>query len=75
MSCLFTSVSNILCVQLHPVLQLAGDILVLPLSQVGDDDSGVEGACVGSHPQLLDGLLLKVQETYIVILLKERFII
>lgn len=61
--------SNILCVELHPVLQLLGDVLVPPLCQVCDDDSRVEGACVGSHPQLSDSLLLKVQETYIVILL------
>lgn len=70
-----TSESNVLCVELHPVLQLPGDVLAPPLSQVGDDDSGVEGARVGSHPQLLDSLLLEVQETYIVILLKKRFII
>lgn len=62
--------SNLLCVELHPLLQLPGDILVLPLSQVGDNDSRVEGACVSPHPQLLDGLLLEVQESYIVVLLK-----
>lgn len=61
---------NLHCVELHPLLQLPGDVLVLPLSQVGDDDSRVEGARVSPHPQLLDGLLLEVQESYIVILLK-----
>lgn len=61
---------NLLCVDLHPVLQLPSDVLVPPLSQVGDDDSWVEGARVSPHPQLLDGLLLEVQETYIVILFK-----
>lgn len=61
---------NAQCVELHPLLQLPGDVLILPLSQVGDDDSRVEGACVSPHPQLLDGLLLEVQESYIVILLK-----
>lgn len=63
--------SNILCVELHPVLQLLGDVLVPPLSQVGDNDAGVEGARVGPHPQLLDSLLLEVQETYVVILLEK----
>lgn len=52
------------------MLQPPGDVLVLPLGQVGDDDPGVEGACVGPHPQLIDSHLLEVQETYIVILLK-----
>lgn len=61
---------NLQCVELHPLFQLPGDVLVLPLSQVGDDDSGVEGACGSPHPQLLDGLLLEVQESYIVVLLK-----
>lgn len=42
-------VSDVLCVQLHPVLQLLGDVLVPPLRQVGDDDPGVEGACVSPH--------------------------
>lgn len=64
---------HILCVKLHPVLQLLRDVLVPPLSQVGDDDPRVEGACVGPHPQLLDSFLLEVQEAYIVILLKKRF--
>ena len=68
---LFNSVSNVLFVQFHPVLQLLGDVLVPPLSQVGNDDPGVKGACVGSHPQLLDSLLLEVQKTYIIILLKK----
>lgn len=73
---LFTKVSNVLCVKFHPVLQLPSDVLIPPLSQVGDDDSRVEGACVGSHPQLLDSLLLEIQETDIGILLKkERLII
>lgn len=53
------------------MLQPLGDVLVLPLSQVGDDDPRVEGACLGPHPQLLYSHLLEVQETYIVILLKK----
>lgn len=72
---LFNSMSNVLCVQFHPVLQLLGDVLVPPLSQVGDDDPRVKGACVGPHPQLLDSLLLEVQETYIIILLKKIWIL
>lgn len=52
------------------MLQLLRDVLVPPLSQVCHNDSWVEGACVGSHAQLLDGLLLKVKETYVVILLR-----
>lgn len=64
-----SSGSRLLRVELHPVLQLLRDVLVPPLSQVCHNDSWVEGACVGSHAQLLDGLLLKVKETYVVILL------
>lgn len=64
--------SSILCVKFHPVLQLLSDVLIPPLSQVGDDDSRVEGACVDSHPELLDSLLLEVQETYIGILLEKK---
>lgn len=63
--------SNLLDVKLHPVFQLLGDVLVLPLGQVGDDDSWVEGTRVGPHAELLDGLLLEVQKTYIVILMKQ----
>lgn len=66
------AIRNILCVQLHPVLQLLSDVLVLPLGQVGDDDTGVKATRVGSHPQLLNNLFLEVQETYIIILLGER---
>lgn len=68
---LFTSVSDVLRVKFHPVLQLPADVLVPPLSQVGDDDAGVEGARVGPHPQLPDSLLLEVQESYVVILLEK----
>lgn len=56
------SQNNVLGVELHPVLQLLGDVLTFPLSQVGDDDPRVEAARVGSHPQLLDSLLFEVQE-------------
>lgn len=64
-----SDVSDLLHVELHPVLQLLRDVLVFPLSQVGHNDSGVEGARVGSHAQLLDSLLLEVKETYVVVLL------
>lgn len=60
---------DLLHVKLHPVLQLLRDVLLLPLSQVCHNDSWVEGACVGFHGQLLDGLLLKVKEAHVVILL------
>lgn len=66
--CQILTVQILLRVELHPVLQLLRDVLVPPLSQVCHNDSWVEGACVGSHAQLLDGLLLKVKETYVVIL-------
>lgn len=49
-----STVNSLLRVELHPVLQLLCDVLVLPLSQVSDDDSRVEGACVGPHPKLLN---------------------
>lgn len=68
----FTLMSSLLRVQLHPVLQTLRDVLVLPLGQVGDDDSRVEGACVGSHTQLLYSFLLEVQETHVVILLEKH---
>lgn len=64
-----SSGGHILHVELHPVLQLLRDVLVLPLSQVRHNDSGVEGARVGFHAQLLDGFLLKVKEAHVVILL------
>lgn len=64
--------NHLLYIELHPVLQLLRDILVLPLCQVCHNDSWVEGARVGSHAQLLDGLLLKVEEAYVVILLVEN---
>lgn len=67
------TVRNIPCVQLHPVLQLLSDVLVLPLGQVGDDDTGVKATRVGSHPQLLNSLFLEVQETYIIILLEGKW--
>lgn len=65
---LYPSVNNVLFVKFHPVLQLPCDVLIPPLSQVGDDDPRVEGTCVGPHPQLLNILLLEVQVTHIVIL-------
>lgn len=64
----FTRTRNILCVQLHPVLQLLSDVLVLPLSQIGNDDTRVKATRVGSHPQLLNRLFLEIQETYVIIL-------
>lgn len=64
-----TRTRNILRVQLHPVLQLLSDVLVLPLGQIGDDDSRVKATRVGSHPQLFNRLFLEIQETYIIILL------
>lgn len=67
----FTCLSHLPCIELHPVLQLPGDVLVLPFSQVGDEDPGVEGTSVGSHPQLLNSFFLKVQEAYVVILVKK----
>lgn len=60
--------SHLLDVELHPVLQLLCDILVLPLGQVCHDDSWVEGARVGLHAQRLDGLLLEVKEAHVFIL-------
>lgn len=54
------------------MLKLPSDVLVLPLSQVGDDDTGVKATCVGSHPQLLNSLFFEVQETYIIILLRGK---
>lgn len=63
------TVQILLCVKLHPVLQLLGDVLVPPLSEVGEDDARIKGACVSPHPQLPDSLLLEVQETYVVILI------
>lgn len=65
----FTRTRNLLRVQLHPVLQLLSDVLVLPLGQIGDDDSRVKATRVGSHPQLFNRLFLEIQETYIIILL------
>lgn len=58
--CKSLAVQILLCVESHPVLQLSGDVLVLPLSDVGDDDTRVEGACVGPHPQFLNSLLFEV---------------
>lgn len=65
------SLSHLLCVELHPVLQLLGDVLVLPFSQVGNEDPGIERASVGSHPQLLDSFFLEIQEANVIILLTE----
>lgn len=65
----FTGTRNILRVQLHPVLQLLSDVLVLPLGQIGDDDTRVKATRVGSHPQLFNRLFFEIQETYIIILL------
>lgn len=67
-----SSGSRLLCVELHPVLQLLRDVLVLPLGQVCHDDSWVEGARVGFHAQRLDGFLLKVKEAHVFILLVEN---
>ena len=50
------------------MLQLAGDVLAPPLGEVGYDHPGVEGARLGPHAQLLDGVLLEVQEAQVVIL-------
>lgn len=61
--------SHLLCVELHPVLQLLGDVLVLPFSQVGNEDPGIERASGGSHPQLLNSFLLEIQEANVIILL------
>lgn len=55
--------SHLLVVELYPVLQLLGDVLVLPFSQVGDYDARVEGAGAGLHRQLLNRFLLEVQKT------------
>ena len=54
------------------MLQLAGDVLRPPLSEVRYDHPGVEGARLGPHPQLLDGFLLEVQEADVVILMDTR---
>lgn len=53
------------------MLQLLGDVLVLPFSQVGNEDPGIERASVGSHPQLLDSFFLEIQEANVIILLTE----
>lgn len=57
------------------MLELLSDILVLPLGQVGDDDTGVKATRVGFHPQLLNRLFFEVQETYISILMVEKLFI
>lgn len=57
------------------MLKLLSDVLVLPLGQVGDDDTRVKATCVGSHPQLLNGLFFEIQKTYIIILLGEKFML
>lgn len=67
----FSLSGYLLGVALHPVLQLLGDVLVPPLRQVCNNDTWVEGTRVGPHPKLLNRFLLKVQETYIVVLIIE----
>lgn len=51
------------------MLQLLGDVLVLPFSQVGNEDPGIERASGGSHPQLLNSFLLEIQEANVIILI------
>jgi hypothetical protein len=50
------------------VFQLVGDVLTLPLRQVGHDHAGIKGTRVSPHAQLLDGLFFKVQEANVIVL-------
>lgn len=51
------SAGDLLCIELHSVFQLAGDVVMLPLRQVGHNHPRIKGTRVGTHAQLLDGLL------------------
>lgn len=52
-------------VHLHPLLQLFGDLLLLPLVDVGHKHPGVEGAVSGMDAQIFHLVLSVVQETHV----------